>query len=174
MTVVENTIDYSDDNTKLDRQSQLNEGNVTKDLSLFARDATWSSWDSKEKIGEQEFLESDMQGSAQLVKLDNSDNVVKKESTGNSSSVEIRDSNIRDPDTISSASSSSSRSIKKENNEKHISIESLKDQETKFSKMSIDDDEVAKITESRITSVWIHPGSDKLIVAAADKDGHLG
>ena len=40
--------------------------------------------------------------------------------------------------------------------------------------LSIAEDGVAKLTESRISSVWIHPSEHKLIVAAGDKAGHLG
>ena len=40
--------------------------------------------------------------------------------------------------------------------------------------LSITEDGVAKLTESRISSVWIHPSEHKLIVAAGDKAGHLG
>jgi WD40 repeat protein len=143
--------DYSDNYPKFENKSELNEVRAAEEsVSLFARDATWSSWDSKKKIGEQEYsLESDRDNldSDKLLKSDYSNNLVKK---------------------------MSGRSIKKGCTSSRISIESLEEQKKTFSKLSIANDEVAKITESRITSVWIHPGSDKLLVAAADKDGHLG
>eukprot|EP00605_Chrysophyceae_sp_TOSAG23-4_P001856 GSChrysophyteH1.ASY1.ANO1.2048.1 assembled CDS len=34
--------------------------------------------------------------------------------------------------------------------------------------------DVAKVTESRITSVWVHPSRERLLVAAGDKQGHFG
>ena len=35
-------------------------------------------------------------------------------------------------------------------------------------------EDVAKVTENRITAVWIHPSEHKLIVAAGDKSGYFG
>lgn len=43
-----------------------------------------------------------------------------------------------------------------------------------LSRLSVAEDEVAKVTESRITSVWIHPATDKLLIGAGDKGGNLG
>jgi len=34
--------------------------------------------------------------------------------------------------------------------------------------------DVAKVTENRITQVWIHPAEHKLLVCAADKSGYVG
>eukprot|EP01035_Chromulina_nebulosa_P017693 gene17693-23283_t len=37
-----------------------------------------------------------------------------------------------------------------------------------------DENDIAKVTEARVTSVFCHPSSNKLIVAAGDKAGFLG
>jgi hypothetical protein len=41
-------------------------------------------------------------------------------------------------------------------------------------KLEVFNDEVAKLTEDRITSVCFHPTTDKLVVFAGDKSGNLG
>ena len=43
-----------------------------------------------------------------------------------------------------------------------------------MSKLKVAEDDVAKLTESRITAVWCHPTTTKLICAAGDKTGNLG
>ncbi len=40
--------------------------------------------------------------------------------------------------------------------------------------LKVADDDVAKVTESRITAVWVHPSEEKLIVVAGDKQGYIG
>lgn len=40
--------------------------------------------------------------------------------------------------------------------------------------LSISEDDVAKLTEYRVTSTWIHPSEHKLICAAGDKVGNVG
>lgn len=50
----------------------------------------------------------------------------------------------------------------------------LKEYTDKLSGLSIHDDEVAKVTEDRITSVCVHPITDKIVILAGDKSGHLG
>lgn len=44
----------------------------------------------------------------------------------------------------------------------------------RMSRLSVSDNEVAKVTESRITAVWIHPAIDKILIGAGDKGGNLG
>ena len=44
----------------------------------------------------------------------------------------------------------------------------------KTSALTLEENCVAKITENRITSVAIHPNSDKIIVFAGDKSGYFG
>lgn len=51
---------------------------------------------------------------------------------------------------------------------------SLADYSTRLSKLSVHENDVAKLTEARITSVCCHPSTDKLIVVAGDKAGYLG
>jgi hypothetical protein len=60
---------------------------------------------------------------------------------------------------------------------------SPKSKEPKFSndnyvenlkRLTVKEDDVAKLTESRITATWLHPSAEKLLCAAGDKDGHLG
>lgn len=43
-----------------------------------------------------------------------------------------------------------------------------------LSNLSIHDNEVAKLTEDRITTVCVHPIADKIVILAGDKSGHLG
>jgi WD40 repeat protein len=81
---------------------------------------------------------------------------IKKESSGSSSS--------------SSGKKAGAGTIKKEVGVKT----SLAEYTLKLSKLRIVEDEVAKLTESRITQVWLHPSTDKLIVAAGDTTGNLG
>jgi WD40 repeat protein len=40
--------------------------------------------------------------------------------------------------------------------------------------LQVADNDVAKVTENRITSVWVHPSTDRLLVAAGDKSGYFG
>jgi WD40 repeat protein len=40
--------------------------------------------------------------------------------------------------------------------------------------LTMQESDVAKITRSRITSVFLHPTVDKILVAAGDKDGYVG
>eukprot|EP01041_Mallomonas_annulata_P000431 gene431-771_t len=40
--------------------------------------------------------------------------------------------------------------------------------------MDVKENDVAKLTQDRIVSVMFHPSTDKLLVAAGDKSGHLG
>ena len=44
----------------------------------------------------------------------------------------------------------------------------------KLNKMTVTEDDVAKMCQSRITAVLVHPNKDKLVVLAGDKDGHVG
>ena len=44
----------------------------------------------------------------------------------------------------------------------------------KISKLSVSENDFAKVAESRITAIWAHPNQEKVIVAAGDKRGILG
>eukprot|EP01038_Epipyxis_sp_PR26KG_P004761 gene4761-6676_t len=43
-----------------------------------------------------------------------------------------------------------------------------------LAKYEISDGDVAKVTESRITAIFLHPSGDKIVVMAGDKDGYFG
>ncbi len=53
-----------------------------------------------------------------------------------------------------------------------ISEDRLENMRTKA--FTVTENDVAKVTENRITSVYIHPSEEKLIVAAGDKQGYFG
>lgn len=44
----------------------------------------------------------------------------------------------------------------------------------RISRLLVQEQDVAKLTGNRIYSVWVHPSTDKLIVAAGDNQGDLG
>jgi WD40 repeat protein len=44
----------------------------------------------------------------------------------------------------------------------------------RVSKLSVSENDFAKVTEARITSIWAHPSDHKVIVAAGDKTGCVG
>jgi hypothetical protein len=71
--------------------------------------------------------------------------------------------------------SSSSSTAKKSKCQSIIKSESVKSSMAEYTKtlsrLKIDPEEVAKLTESRITQVWVHPSEQKLIVAAGDTTG---
>jgi WD repeat-containing protein 76 len=46
--------------------------------------------------------------------------------------------------------------------------------EVEYSKLSLSEDHVAKVTKSRITTSAFHPSVSKTIIAAGDKEGHVG
>jgi hypothetical protein len=70
---------------------------------------------------------------------------------------------------------SSSSTVKKSKGQTIIKGESVKSSMAEYTKtlsrFKIDPEEVAKLTESRITQVWAHPSEHKLIVAAGDTTG---
>ena len=45
---------------------------------------------------------------------------------------------------------------------------------SRMRKLQIASKDVAKVTENRVTSVWIHPATSKLLVAGGDKSGYFG
>ena len=44
----------------------------------------------------------------------------------------------------------------------------------RISKLKVSEDDFAKVSEARITSIWAHPSDQKVIVAAGDKTGCVG
>lgn len=43
-----------------------------------------------------------------------------------------------------------------------------------YSKLTLMEDHVAKVTKSRITVTFVHPSTSKVLIAAGDKEGYLG
>lgn len=63
--------------------------------------------------------------------------------------------------------------IKKDHDYKSYESITMNEYITNMEKLSLNDKDIAKLTESRITSVYIHPSITKTIVFAGDKLGNL-
>lgn len=59
--------------------------------------------------------------------------------------------------------------------QKKVQPKSKSDDYTRrISKLKVKENDFAKVTEARITSIWAHPSDQKVIVAAGDKTGCIG
>ena len=123
--------------------------------------SSWSSWDSRARIEDSEF--SFFPASNQPVDAD-AKNWVRP----------MIDAFAKEGAESSAASKKGdSKAIKKEP-KKEAPKSIVQDYVKRMSRLSVSDNEVAKVTESRITAVWIHPATDKILIGAGDKGGNLG
>ena len=131
--------------------------------------SSWSSWDAQERIVEPElslFPASNQPADTEvknwvrpMIEAFGEDDVKETASTV--------------------ASKGKGKAIKKEMKSENIvkseySVTTADEYTKRMSRLSVAEDEVAKVTESRITSVWIHPTTDKVLIGAGDKGGNLG
>jgi hypothetical protein len=56
----------------------------------------------------------------------------------------------------------------------HAVTSEMKEYNARLNKMTVSEDDVAKMCPSRITAVLVHPNRDKLVVLAGDKEGYVG
>ena len=123
--------------------------------------SSWSSWDSRARIEDSEF--SFFPASNQPVDAD-AKNWVRP----------MIDAFAKEGAESSAASKKGdSKTIKKEP-KKEAPKSIVQDYVKRMNRLSVSDNEVAKVTESRITAVWIHPATDKILIGAGDKGGNLG
>ena len=128
--------------------------------------ASWSSWDARDRIDAEEF--SIFPAANQPVDSD--------AQTWVRPMIEAFSEGDVKPVIGKGTPKGKSTPVKKEMKVKQEGSDPYKvdDYAKRLSRLSISEDEVAKVTESRITSVWIHPATDKLLIGAGDKGGNLG
>ena len=174
MTVdkLRNEVNELEGDEKLAKQTLLDEMLTKQKAGSYEVDipavASWSSWDAQDRIEVSEL--SLFPAANQPIDTD--------------SKVWVRPmiEAFTDNDVKPVASTSSGKpklaAMKKQNSKTNMKLEysatSLGEYTKSLSRLSVAEDEVAKVTESRITSVWIHPATDKLLVGAGDKGGNLG
>ena len=119
--------------------------------------ASWSSWDTLPRIETVEF------------------SIVSASSKSTDSDVKTYVRPMIDAFEHQDIKSESTKTTKKSavKTEKNELVDGS-DYRKRISKLSVTEEEVAKMTESRVTSVWIHPATDKVLVGAGDKAGNLG
>lgn len=126
--------------------------------------SSWSSWDARERIDVSEF--SIFPAANQPADTDVNSWVRPMIDAFNE-----KDSK---PCVTGSSKKGPQSAIKKEKVKMESSIASAQEYASRITRLSASEEEVAKMTDSRITSVWVHPGTDKILVGAGDKGGNLG
>ena len=56
----------------------------------------------------------------------------------------------------------------------HAVTSEMKDYNARLNKMTVTEDDVAKMCPSRVTAVLVHPNRNKLVVLAGDKECYVG
>jgi WD domain, G-beta repeat len=126
--------------------------------------SSWSSWDARERIDASEF--SIFPAANQPADTDVNSWVRPMIDAFNESDSK--------PSVSGGSKKGPQSAIKKEKVKSEPSTASAQEYANRMTRLSATEDEVAKMTDSRITSVWVHPGTDKLIIGAGDKGGNLG
>ena len=78
---------------------------------------------------------------------------------------------VNDWQEVTKASPSSKKSATKQGGSTKSSLENYT---KRMSKLVVTEQDVAKVVEQRTCAVWIHPSSERLIIAAGDKSGYIG